>query len=270
MDGSCPLFGGEKKSFCSYCTVEGGKDIQSMSDRCVNALSKIRRCRREELRTLLERIIAMGKTGRLPEESKKNLVVLLNSCVDLSEHSNDIARLTGNAYAFLGFNSRAMESYEMAISRDQNDTTALNNEGVLLARTGNTKDAIKRYERVTELDPENENAWFNMGKAYSRMKKSSKAANCFRKVLEINPENVSAWNNLGVSLRLIGKIGEAIECYNSALKIRRDYKWAWNNLGIAYMIKGKYEKAEESFLKALEIDPDFKEAREGLEACAAK
>jgi len=266
MRGSCPLFGGGRKSFCSFCSIERVGDVGSMMEACIVSLSRVDSWETADLKTLLRRITNMGKTGKLSETSKKNLITQMDKRIELTRHGNDIARLVGNAYTFLGYDLKAMETLEIAINNEKDDTTALNNKGVLLARAGKERDAVECYERVVDLDPDNENAWFNMGKAYVRTKKPRKAAHCFRKVVEINPRNVSAWNNLGVSLRLTGKTKEAIECYNSALKENKDYKWAWNNMGIAYMIRRKYMKAAESFRKALEIDPNFKEAKEGLEA----
>jgi tetratricopeptide (TPR) repeat protein len=249
--------------------VVGGEDSEAMTEGCIETLSRAEPWERAEVKPILSRIITMGKTLRFSDQKKSNLVGLLDSNIDLAEHENDIARLVGNAYAFLGFNNKAMESYEIAIHRDEGDVTALNNKAVLLARTGKEDEAIECYRKVTRLDPENENAWFNMGKAHTRLKKFKRAGKCFREVVRINPSNVSAWNNLGVSLRSVGKAKEAIECYDSALKVNENYKWAWNNKGIAYMIIREYKKAEQSFERALEIDPNFHEAKEGLEACGA-
>lgn len=270
MEGDCPLFGGEKKSFCTLCSVFEGDDIHSMSEQCARSIIKDRSWDVAEVKTLLSRIVTMGKTGDLPLNIKAGLMAFLESNIELSDHGNDVARLVGNAYAFLGYNNKAMESFEIAIQREEDDLTALNNKGVLLARTGKETEAIECYETVLEKDPENENAWFNLGKAHSRMGKLEKAADCFRKAVEINPKNVSAWNNLGVSLRASGETDEAIECYTTAIELKEDYKWAWNNMGIAYLIKRKYKKAATSFKKALEIDPNFKEAKEGLMACGEK
>jgi tetratricopeptide (TPR) repeat protein len=267
MEGSCPLFGGERRPFCASCLVVGGEDSEAMTEGCIQTLSRAEPWEKTEIKSILNRIIAIGKLQKFSDEKKSSLVGLLNSNIDLEEHENDIARLLGNAYAFLGVNNKAMESYEIAIHRDKGDATALNNKAVLLARTGKEDEAIDCYQKVTKIDPENENAWFNMGKAHSRLKKFKKAGKCFREVVRINPRNVSAWNNLGVSLRSVGKAKEAIECYDSALKVNSKYKWAWNNKGIAYMIIRDYRKAEQSFKKALEIDPNFNEAKEGLEAC---
>ncbi len=270
MQDRCPLFGGEKKSFCSFCSIEKVGDVGFMIEACIDSLSRVDSWETTDLKTLLRRIVKIGKTGKLSEASRKNLVTQMDKKIELTRHGNDIARLVGNAYAFLGYDLKAMETLEIAINNEKDDTTALNNKGVLLARAGKERDAIECYEKVVDMDPDNENAWFNMGKAYIRTQKPRKATICFRRVVEINPRNVSAWNNLGVSLRLTGKTKEAIECYNSALRENKDYKWAWNNLGIAHMIRREYDKASESFRKALEIDPNFKEAREGLEALEEK
>jgi tetratricopeptide (TPR) repeat protein len=267
MEGRCPLFGEERSSFCASCLVVGGEDSETMTEGCIQAISRAQPWETSEIKIILGRIISMGKTGTLSDKSKSKLGALLDSNIDLEEHRNYVTRLVGNAYAFLGHDKKAMESYEIAIHRDEGDATALNNKAVLLARTGKEDEAVECYLKVTKLDPGNENAWFNMGKAYSRVKKYRKAAKCFRKVVEVNPENVSAWNNLGVSLRSTGKPKEAIECYDSALKVNENYKWAWNNRGIAYMVMRKHKKAAQSFRKALEIDPNFAEAEEGLEAC---
>lgn len=267
MEGSCPLFGGERRPFCASCLAVGGEDTEAMMEACIKALSQAEPWERPMLRAILDRAISMGKMRRLSKQQKTNLAALLDSNVDLAEYENDVARLLGNAYAFLGFNSRAMEAIEIALHRDDGDMTALNNKAVLLARTGREDEAIECYCKVTKLDPENENAWFNMGKAYSRLKRFKKAKKCFREVVRMNPDNVSAWNNLGVSLRSMGKTKEAMDCYDAALKVNPEYKWAWNNKGIAYMILREYKKAARSFRKALEIDPDFKEAKDGLEAC---
>ncbi len=270
MEGDCPLFGGDKKSFCSFCSVTRDADIQSKALVCADSIVKDSNWDTDEVKTLLSRIITLGKTVDLPLKSKASLMAFMEKNLRLSDYGNDVARLAGNAYAFLGYNNKAMECFDLAIQREEDDTTALNNKGVLLARTGKETDAIECYERVLEMDPENENAWFNMGKVYSRMGKLGKAAKCYRKVVKINPRNVSAWNNLGVSLRATGKTKEAIESYNSAIKLNKNYKWAWNNMGIAYLTKGRYKKAAESFRRALEIDPEFKEAEEGLIACGKK
>ncbi|UCD92206.1 MAG: tetratricopeptide repeat protein, partial [Methanobacteriota archaeon] len=268
--GKCVLFHSSKESFCSGCTVEEGDDAGIMANKCVFTLSKFDSWDEIELKRYLARTLENSKKNELSPENKTRLAETLSSILEYSAKMDDIARIVGSTYAYLGQNDQAMKSFELALTLKEDDTTALNNKGVLLARSGKIKDAITCYDEVTDLDPDNEKAWFNKGKAYIRLKEPSKGSECFKNVVEINPKNVSAWNNLGVSLRMMGKPKEAVKYYNSALRLKKDYKWAWNNKGIALMFRRKYREAEKCFKKVLEIDPDFKEAKEGLLVCGAK
>lgn len=270
MTGNCILFGGSKEPFCTACTVEEGEEAQVMVNTCVQMLARFRNWEEIDVKRYLARALENSKKNKLSSENKARLAETLSSVLRHSGQEDDIARIIGSTYAFLGHRREAMECFEIALDRKEDDTTALNNKGVLLARSGKVKDAITCYDNVTDLDPDNEKAWFNKGKAYMRLKKLPKGSECFKKVIEINPKNVSAWNNLGVSLRLMGKPKQAIECYNSALRIDKNYKWAWNNKGIALMFRRKYKEAEKCFRKVLEIDPNFKEAKEGLLVLSGK
>jgi len=266
----CVLFGGSQESFCTGCAVEEGEEAQTMVNKCVFTLSHFENWDEIDVKRFLARALENSKKNMLSSENKVKLAETLGSILDHSAQEDDIARIVGSTFAYLGYNDQAMEGFDLAISRKEDDTTALNNKGVLLARIGKVKDAISCYDKVTSMDPNNEKAWFNKGKAYIRLKRPTKGSECFKRVVEINPKNVSAWNNLGVSLRMMGKPKQAIKCYNSALRINKNYKWAWNNKGIALMFRRKYKEAEECFKEVLKVNPDFEEAKEGLLACRGK
>jgi tetratricopeptide (TPR) repeat protein len=90
-------------------------------------------------------------------------------------------------------------------------------EGISLARLKNWNGAIESYENALTEDENDEVAWYKKGVALTMLKRFDDAIDCFDRALAINPGNPETWFNKGSALANgFGNYREAIDCYREA------------------------------------------------------
>ncbi len=97
-----------------------------------------------------------------------------------------------------------------ALELRPNDTLALNTLGLAYARIGNDKLALETFRKIVSFDPKYKYAWNNMGNVYARMGDYEKAIECYRKALKIDPDYSDALLNLGYVMIRTGSYSEAV------------------------------------------------------------
>ncbi len=91
------------------------------------------------------------------------------------------------------------------------DKLALNTLGLAYARIGNDDMALETFRKIISLDPKYKYAWNNMGNVYARMGDYDKAIECYRRALKIDPDYSDALLNLGYVMIRMGSYREAVK-----------------------------------------------------------
>jgi tetratricopeptide (TPR) repeat protein len=124
----------------------------------------------------------------------------------------------------------AVEYYDAALRKDQNNSTILNKKGMCELMMQRFKDARKTLEHAVKADKQHADALNNLGVVYYE---------------------------LGVLNKDSGAFGKAIKTYNKAIAINQTSASYYNNRGAAYFAKKQYEPASIDYDKALSLDPDI-------------
>jgi protein O-GlcNAc transferase len=87
-----------------------------------------------------------------------------------------------------GQKEEALKSYELTLSYDPNNQTALLNSGVILRELMRHQEAVARFNELLRVDPTNQTALANCAILLTEFKQSETAIGMFKRLLAINPE----------------------------------------------------------------------------------
>jgi Flp pilus assembly protein TadD len=130
------------------------------------------------------RLAEVLATSLMQEGKYREAEELLVQAIRFNSRKSTLWLSLGNINRKLGEAEKAMISYSKAVALDPTSSEALNNLGLLLSRTDN-----------------------------------SKGMNYFRMAIKANPANAQAHNSLGNALVREGQLAEAEECYTEAIRL---------------------------------------------------
>ena len=122
------------------------------------------------------------------------------------------------------------------------------------------EEAIVYYNKAITIKPNCYEAWYNRGNSMSALGRKEEAITSYDRALEIKPNCHEAWYHRGNSIAALGRREEAINSYDEAIKIKPDYHEAWFKRGVLLSALGRKEEAINSYGKATEIKPNYHEA----------
>lgn len=100
----------------------------------------------------------------------------------------------------------ASKSYEQALSKDQQNTTALFNRGNAQQQLKKFEEAARLYEAAaaaTKDETVKAGAYYNQGLSFVRQNKLPEAIEAFKKSLRLNPNDSDARENLQKALKTV-------------------------------------------------------------------
>jgi|GEM_PF-1128575 len=120
--------------------------------------------------------------------------------------------------------SKAIASWDKALSINANLPEAWHNRGSALGRLGDYQAAVKSFQNALEIDPDNYQAWNDRAHALYQLEDWSRAVESWTRAIQIMPGNHLFWYNRGCSLEQLSKWSEAISSYEKALEIKPDFQ----------------------------------------------
>jgi tetratricopeptide (TPR) repeat protein len=162
----------------------------------------------------------------------------------------------GDAYRFLGRNTRAVDAYRQAISVKPDDVHAWGGMGLALGLLERYTEAIDAFRHYLCINPDDAFVWYSLGSAYASLQRYSDAIEAYRQTLRIKPDLAEAWLNLGNAYYDLQRYSDAIEAYRQALRIKPDDADAWYNLGLVYNEAGNNSAALEVVKTLRPLDPE--------------
>ena len=137
------------------------------------------------------------------------------------------------------------------------ETRAVNLQGIMLADDRRYDDAIAKYESATVLDPRFAIAYNNWGVALQDKNDFDGAIERYERAVQLDPTYAGPYNNWGNALRGKRDPEGAIEKYAKAVELDPTYASPHNNWGNALRDKGDPDGAIEKYARAVELDPSF-------------
>ena len=151
--------------------------------------------------------------------------------------------------------SKAEQALRKAINIDQNNTSILNNLGLVLSQLGRMEEAETAYRKAIECEPNRVTVWTNLGKLFHDLDRKEEAEEAYRKAIAFEPNHVYAWHRLGELLKDLGRKEEAEQAYRKAIECEPSFVYAWTSLGILLQNLDRVEEAEDTYRKAIEFEP---------------
>ncbi|MBI9077515.1 MAG: tetratricopeptide repeat protein [Desulfatibacillum sp.] len=140
-------------------------------------------------------------------------------------HSTRAAILYG-----AGDYNAAMQGYLKALLLMPDYDLALNNLGLILAKTGNISEAVQYYT----------------------------------KALDANPDRADTLANLGDAQSALGNLEQAVSWYSQSLALSPSTAWVHANLARVLVNQGDFQKGVDHLMEALALNPEDQESQNAL------
>ena len=179
---------------------------------------------------------ALLLTGRI-----NDAIGELSLAVSLDPRLGEANNLLGLAYDRKGMGDRAKESYEKAVSIEE-DAQTLNNLGFSLYQNGNYKAAVDRLKRAAKLAPGDQRILNNLALAQSRLGKYDDAYKTFARA----GGELTGRLNVATMLERAGRDEEAIKQYEAALRLQPKSSLVLRRVTELYQRVGRISDAQAS------------------------
>ena len=163
----------------------------------------------------------------------------------------------GKALHEEGCYEEALEAYDQAIQRDENDAYLWYGKGTVYKSLNDYEQALYCYEQAIQLDEKFAYPWNGKGNVYSELKDYEQALNCYEQAIKLDKKYAAPWHGKGNVYSDIKDYEQALYCYAQA--IQQDENWAtpWNGKGNVYSELKDYEQALYSYDQAIQQDENY-------------
>jgi Flp pilus assembly protein TadD len=163
-------------------------------------------------------------------------------------------------------------SYESQLAKTPDDTSLLNDLGLVLDQLGRSADAIPRFERAIQLAPDQPNYHFNLAHAAIAAGLWDQAVTQYREAARLRPQDYVPQFALALTLHRKGDDVAAIPEFQKTLKLSPNDASAHLSLGVSLETVGRVDDAIKEYRRYLAIQPGSPDAErlrshlQGLEA----
>ena len=224
------------------------------------------------------------------DEDWEALITAMEEISILEPESADPHYYIGEAYRFLGKNSKAFNAYTEAINIDEDfgpaylgkarvlpyvggggsvrstlDTAiekdpffaeAYLERAIYWMEKGKNEEALDDLEEARQLAPNSAPVYFNLAKIYWEKDEPEDALSMVEKSMELDRTNLETFLLLGQLYEVNDQVDKAVEFLELYIIYEEDAE-ALSILGRAYYAEGDYERAIETLDLALEFDRRF-------------
>lgn len=172
--------------------------------------------------------------------------------------------IRGYAFMEIGDTARAIESFRIAVDKDQNYYDAYIQLGLLLSAKKNMM-AVDYFNNALNINPQSTEAYYLMGMFYQDNGKIQKAIDTYNNLIKIDPENKFAHYNLGyINLVYLNDFTRAIDYFTTVINLDSKYYDAFYNRGYCNELLGNCQRARQDYQMTLEIERNYQKAIDGL------
>ena len=160
--------------------------------------------------------------------------------------------------------SDALESIEILIGQNPNESILYNISGVCLKANGKLEMAAQSFKSAINLKPDFVDSHYNLALTLQELNQLDAAVKSYKETLSFDITYAKAYINLGIVFKELGQMEEAIESYEQLIVIQPDNAVAHHNLGNLMTELGELDNAIKSYKNALIIQPDYFEVHNNL------
>ncbi|MEN6373066.1 MAG: tetratricopeptide repeat protein [Armatimonadota bacterium] len=190
---------------------------------------------------------ALGEHDRALEELY--LAESLGYCL------GDLHSAIGYALHMKGDIENAIESYQIALDLDPDDTITMFNYGKALIAQRSFVAARHVLEHALNIDPEDAQTWIALGEVYEDLDELDLAFHAYQRALDLDPESPETKCLSAHASLMLGHYEEAEHDYMQVVEQHPDDSEAWAGLGEVLIAQERYHEAVTACRKALDGDP---------------
>jgi tetratricopeptide (TPR) repeat protein len=158
----------------------------------------------------------------------------------------------------------AAASFEKALAADPGNEFALNQLGLIRAKTERFDEAAKLFDRVIAAAPDNTYARVMRAVLFLREGQVAKAMEQLTETVRLDPANANAWYFMGVVYLVEHNLQEAVACLRKAQAAGSDDPETHYRLGLAFSGLDMSANARLEFERALALNPKHTKALTAL------
>jgi Flp pilus assembly protein TadD len=153
----------------------------------------------------------------------------------------------------------AEQEWREALRLAPNDSSILNNLGLVCTNQGRYTEAVSFFRRAIELKPDDPSPHLNLGIAYGKTGQNASAETEFHTALSLSPQEFEARNRLGMLYLEAGRLGDAEEQFRLSVETQANDS-GYGGLGEIYLRRGDTGSAERAFQRATSLNPNNSQA----------
>ncbi|MEO0869461.1 MAG: tetratricopeptide repeat protein, partial [Cyanobacteria bacterium J06642_11] len=116
--------------------------------------------------------------------------------------------------------------------------------------------AVASYQKALTLDPTDDETWVNYSVVLWLMQDYQPALEAAQRAVDLNISSTIAWQTRGAVLTALGDYAAAQESYRQALLRDRTSADAWASFGVVTLKLNEFEQGVEALQMALELNPE--------------
>ncbi|KAF0196126.1 MAG: hypothetical protein FD166_2611 [Bacteroidetes bacterium] len=249
----------DEKNAEVYITLSDVYLYSGKTQRALDALKKA-----GTLQPTLARIDVKIARLYLTMSDYKQTFNFLRSALKKDPDNAEAFFISGLANEEMGDTTKAIESYQMAVARDQKYYDALKQLGILFS-IRKDKLAIDYLRNAAQLRPGQPEPLYILGMHYQENGEPDKSLSVYNEILQIDSAFKLAWYNKGyVQLVYKRDYRKATESFSRAIMLDAGYAEAWYNRGYAYELQGDKINAKKDYEEVLRISVNNEKAIQGL------
>ncbi|RKU19677.1 hypothetical protein C6503_07120 [Candidatus Poribacteria bacterium] len=215
----------------------------------------IEKCKKEDIRTELERISGITEIRLFPDfEGFASLRDDYASYTPLSadEHEKR-AKQALRRHKF----EEAIADYDKAIYRKPNDASLHYSRGLVKDQLGQYEDAIADYNNAIQLNPNNASVYYQRGLAKEQLGQLLDAIVDYNDAIRLNPNDAPTYQQRGLVKDQLGQYEDAIADYNNAIRLNpNDSSAYYQQRALSKAEIGQYEEVIAVYDEAIQLYPN--------------
>ena len=192
--------------------------------------------------------------------NENNGISLLKKSLEINPNQPIVSFNLASSYENQKNYSKALDFFDMTISKAPKYFEAYKKKGELLTNLKNHKEALGCFEDAIKLVPEDKSILNGIGVNYLELGDANNALKFFRKCINFDNTIAIFYNNAGLAEYKINAFQKSIESFNEAIRLSPNTAYFYSNRGLSYQALNKFTFAIEDFDKSISIDPNYPDA----------
>jgi tetratricopeptide (TPR) repeat protein len=188
--------------------------------------------------------VSLIKTGSYDEGVRRLKAMADADPNSTDEHSADLHRMLGSAFADQHEYVTALEEYRksLTINPDQEQTHYL--AGLALIRSGHPKDAVEELRTALKISPTDASAKYHLAFSLIQVRELEEARTLLQEVIQQDPKHADAYYELGKLQLEQGDTKGSVLSLENGIKANPEADYIHYQLAMAYRRDSRNEDAE--------------------------